>query len=169
MKEMEYASIIAGPARQGMGVLAEMFAALLAVLTLATPGSESRIVLASLPSSDTPPAIHNPAPRTGGEATPAPPKRVFVLGIRFQNRGGAQGIALERVVEGSPADRAGFTVGMVIAEIEGKSTARPQPVKIARASVQEAGTPSSLSNTTTRLTFKLRTRTVRKRLDHSRR
>jgi S1-C subfamily serine protease len=137
-----------------------MFAALFAALTLAMPDSGTRIVPASLPSSDTPSAIHNTPPRTGGEATPAPRKRVFVLGIRFQNRGGAQGIALEQVVEGSPADRAGFTAGMVITEIEGKSTAGRSGEDCTRL-VQEAGAMVSLKYYDP-LTFKLRTRTVEK-------
>jgi len=137
-----------------------MFAALLAALTLATPDSDTWIVPASLPSNVTPPAIRNTTPRTGGEATPAPRKRVFVLGIRFQNRGGTQGIALEQVVEGSTADRAGFTAGMVIAEIEGKSTAGRSGEDCTRM-VQEAGAVVSLKYYDP-LTFKLRTRTVEK-------
>jgi len=137
-----------------------MFAALLAVFALATPGSDSPIVPASLPSSDTPPAIHNPPMHTGGEATPTPRKRVYVLGIRFQERGGAQGIALQQVVEDSPADRAGFAVGMVITEIEGKSTAGRSGEDCTRI-VQEAGAAVAIKYYDP-LTFKLRTRTVEK-------
>lgn len=91
---------------------------------------------------------------------PAPRKRVFVLGIRFQERGGAQGIALQQVVEDSPADRAGFTAGMVITEIEGKSTAGRSGEDCTRL-VQEAGATVSLKYYDP-LTFKLRTRTVAK-------
>jgi S1-C subfamily serine protease len=139
---------------------AAMLAALLAVLTLAIPSSDFRIVPASLPANDMPPPIHETAPRTGGEVAPAPRQRVFVLGIRFQNRGGAHGIALEQVVEGSPADRAGFAAGMVIAEIEGKSTAGRSGEDCTHL-VQDAGAKVSLKYYDP-LTFKLRTRTVEK-------
>ena len=57
-----------------------------------------------------------------GEATPAPKRRFFGIGVGFQRIGNAQGIALEQVVPTSPADRAGFTAGTVIAEINGEST-----------------------------------------------
>ena len=99
-----------------------MFAALLAAFTLAVPDPGDGIILVSLPSNDKPPIVRNTLPRTG-TPTPPPRKPVFVLGIRFQARGGAQGIALDEVVAGSPADRAGFVMGMIITEIDGKSTA----------------------------------------------
>jgi hypothetical protein len=137
-----------------------MLAVLFAVLTLATPGSDSPIVPVSLPANDTPPAIHNNPPRNDGELAPGPRKRVFVLGIRFQNRGGAHGIALEQVVEGSPADRAGLTAGMVIAEIEGRSTAG-RSGEDCRRLVEEAGAAVLLKYYDP-LTFKLRTRMVEK-------
>ncbi|MDR3404840.1 MAG: PDZ domain-containing protein [Chthoniobacter sp.] len=136
-----------------------MFAALLAVLTLAAPDPGFGIVPVSLPSTDKPPLVREGMPRPG-EATPPPRKRVFVLGIRFQNRGGSQGIALEQVVAGSPADRAGFTVGMVITEIDGKSTAGRNAEDCTRM-VQEAGTTVPLKYYDP-LTFKLRARTVEK-------
>jgi S1-C subfamily serine protease len=137
-----------------------MLAALLAALTLATPGSDFRIVPASLPTNDMPAPIHDTAPRTGGEIVPAQRKRVFVLGIRFQERGGAHGIALAQVVEGSPADRAGLIAGTVIAEIEGKSTAGRSGEDCTRL-VQEAGATVALKYYDP-LTFKLRTRTLEK-------
>ncbi|MEP6668933.1 MAG: PDZ domain-containing protein [Chthoniobacter sp.] len=136
-----------------------MFAALLAALTLATPDPGFGIVPVSLPSTDKPPIVREGTPRPG-DATPAPRKRVFVLGIRFQNRGGSQGIALEQVVAGSPADRAGFTVGMVITEIDGRSTAGHSAEDCTRM-VQEAGTTVPLKYYDP-LTFKLRARTVDK-------
>jgi predicted metalloprotease with PDZ domain len=136
-----------------------MFAALLAALTLAAPDPSPGIVPVSLPSNDKPPIVHNGLPRPG-VATPSPRKPVFVIGIRFQSRGGAQGIALEEVVAGSPADRAGFVTGMVIAEIDGKSTAGRSAEDCTRM-VQEAGNlvPFKYYDP---LTFKLRARTVEK-------
>lgn len=136
-----------------------MFAALLAALTLAMPDPGSGIVPVNLPSSDQPPIVR-PNPPRAGDATPPPRKRVFVLGIRFQSRGGSQGIALEQVVEGSPADRAGFTVGMVITEIDGRSTAGRSAEDCTRM-VQEAGATVPLKYYDP-LTFKLRARTVEK-------
>jgi S1-C subfamily serine protease len=136
-----------------------MSAALFAALTLALPNPGSGLVPVSLPANDKPPIVHNGMPRTA-DATPPPRKRVFVLGILFQNRGGAQGIALERVVEGSPADRAGFTVGMVITEIDGKSTAG-RSAEDCTHMVQEAGSSVPLKYYDP-LTFKLRARTVDK-------
>ncbi len=64
------------------------------------------------------------------------------------------------MVEDSPADRAGFTAGMVIAEIEGKSTAGRSGEDCTHM-VQEAGAVVSLKYYDP-LTFKLRTRTVEK-------
>jgi S1-C subfamily serine protease len=136
-----------------------MFAALLAALTLAVSESDSPIVPVSLPVKDKVPIVRNGLPKPP-DATPAPRKRVFVLGIRFQARGGAQGIALDRVVEGSPAARAGFAVGMIIAEIDGKSTAGRSAEDCTRL-VQEAGPTVSLKYYDP-LTFKLRARTVEK-------
>jgi hypothetical protein len=136
-----------------------MFAALLAALTLALPDPGTSVVLVSLPASDNPPLVRDGLPRNP-EATPLPRKRFFGLGIRFQNRGGAQGISLEQVVAESPAERAGFLVGMVIAEIEGKSTAGRTGEDCTRF-VQEAGGTVSIKYYDP-LTFKLRTRVVEK-------
>lgn len=136
-----------------------MFAALLAAFTLAVPDPGDGIVPVSLPSNDRPPVVHNGLPRTGA-ATPPPRKPVFVLGIRFQARGGAQGIALDEVVAGSPADRAGFVVGMIITEIDGKSTAGHTSEDCIRM-VQEAGNAVALKYYDP-LTFKPRARVVQK-------
>ncbi len=133
--------------------------ALLAAFTLAVPDPVDGIVRVSLPSNDKPPIVRNTLPKTG-TATPAPRKSVFVLGIRFQNRGGAQGIALEEVVPGSPADRAGFAVGMIITEIDGKSTAGRTAEDCTRM-VQEAGNVVPLKYYDP-VTFKPRARTVQK-------
>jgi len=135
-----------------------MFAALLAAFTLAIPRPADGIIRVSLPSSDQPPIVR-PSPRPG-LATPSPRKSVFVLGIRFQNRGGTQGIALEEVVPGSPADRAGFVVGMIISEIDGKSTAGRSGEDCTRL-VQEAGNAVAVKYYDP-VTFKLRSRTVQK-------
>lgn len=136
-----------------------MLAALLAALSLAAPDPDGGIVTISLPSRDKPPTVHDGLPRPG-EAAPPPGKRVYVLGILFQNRGGAQGIVLKQVVAGSPADRAGLTVGTVITEIDGKSTAG-RSGDDCRLMVQEAGNRVPLKYYDP-LTFKLRTRTVEK-------
>jgi predicted metalloprotease with PDZ domain len=136
-----------------------MFAALLAALTLVPSEPTDRMIPVSLPSNDRPPIVRDGTTRSP-EATPSPRKRFFGLGIRFQNRGGTQGISLEQVVAGSPAERAGFTVGMVIAEIEGKSTAGRSGEDCTRF-VQEAGGTVSIKYYDP-LTFKLRTRVVEK-------
>ena len=135
-----------------------MFVALLAAFTLAVPDPVDGIVPVSLPSSDQPPIVHNP-PRTVAP-TPPPRKPVFVLGIRFQARGGAQGIALDEVVADSPADRAGFVVGMIVTEIDGKSTAGHSSEDCIRM-VQEAGNAVPLKYLDP-LTFKPRARVVQK-------
>lgn len=136
-----------------------MFAALLAAFTLAVPDPGAGIVPVSLPANDKPPIVRGTPPRVP-MATPPPRKPVFVLGIRFQARGGAQGIALDEVVAGSPADHAGFVVGMIITEIDGKSTAGHSSEDCIRM-VQEAGNTVALKYYDP-LTFKLRARTVQK-------
>lgn len=135
-----------------------MFAALLAALTLAPSESSARMTPVSLPSNDRPPIVRDGAARLP-EATP-PRKRFFGLGIRFQSRGGTQGISLEQVVASSPAERAGFTVGTIIAEIEGKSTAGRTGEDCTRF-VQEAGGAVTIKYYDP-LTYKLRTRVVEK-------
>jgi C-terminal processing protease CtpA/Prc len=134
-----------------------VLAALLAALTLAAP--ESGVVPVSLPSPDKPPNFreglsHSSLP------TPPPRKRFFGLGIMFQNRGGAQGIALDQVVAGSPADRAGFVSGIVIVEIAGQSTLG-RTAEDCTMMVREAGGKVSLKYYDP-LTFKLRTRVLEK-------
>lgn len=47
---------------------------------------------------------------------------MFGLGVRFQTRGNTQGIMLDLVIQGAPADRAGLATGTVIVEINGEST-----------------------------------------------
>jgi len=135
-----------------------MFAALLAAFTLAVPHPADGIMRVSLPSSDQPPIVR-PSPRPG-IATPSPRKPVFVLGIIFQDRGGAQGIALKVVVPGSPADRAGFVVGMILSEIDGKSTAGRSGEDCTHM-VQEAGNTVAVKYYDP-VTFKPRSRSVQK-------
>jgi S1-C subfamily serine protease len=134
-----------------------MFAALLAVISLSAVDAESGIIPVILPTNDKPPVVREPR---GPESTPPPRKRFFGLGIRFQNRGGAQGISLEQVVANSPAERAGFTVGMIITEIDGKSTAGRSGEDCTRF-VQEAGNNVAIKYYDP-LTFKLRARVVEK-------
>jgi C-terminal processing protease CtpA/Prc len=130
---------------------------LLAALTLAAP--DSGVVPVSLPSPDKPPNFRDGLSHSA-LPTPLPRKRFFGLGIMFQNRGGAQGIALEQVVAGSPADRAGFVAGIVIVEIEGKSTLG-RSAEDCTMMVRDAGGKVSLKYYDP-LTFKLRTRVVEK-------
>ena len=78
----------------------------------------------------------------------------------FQSRGGAQGIALDQVVAGSPADRAGFVSGIVIVEIAGQSTLG-RTSEDCTMMVREAGAKVALKYYDP-LTFKLRTRIVEK-------
>jgi S1-C subfamily serine protease len=134
-----------------------MFAALLAVISLSSVDAGSGIVPVILPANDKPPIVREPR---GPESTPMPRKRFFGLGIRFQTRGGVQGISLEQVVASSPAERAGFSVGMVITEIDGKSTAGRSGEDCTRF-VQEAGTNVAIKYYDP-LTFKLRARVVEK-------
>jgi predicted metalloprotease with PDZ domain len=136
-----------------------MFAALFAALASAASISAEQPVLVSLPAKDKPPIIREGVPRTG-EATPAPRKRFYGLGIAFQNRGGTQGITLDQVVPGSPADKAGFAVGMMIVEIEGQSTLGRMGEDCTRMVRDAAGTVSLKYYDP--LTFKLRTRTLQK-------
>ena len=113
----------------------------------------------SLPGKGPPPNLRDGLPRTG-EATPAPRKKFFGLGVGFQTRANAQGIALEQVVAGSPADRAGITAGTVIAEINGESTAGRSGEECTRM-VREAGNAVTLKYYDP-ATLKLRTRTLDK-------
>ncbi len=92
--------------------------------------------------------------------TPAPRKKFFGLGVGFQSRANALGIALEQVVAGSPADRAGFAAGTVIAEINGESTAGRSGEECTRM-VREAGNAVTLKYYDP-ATLKLRTRTLDK-------
>jgi predicted metalloprotease with PDZ domain len=136
-----------------------MFAALLAALTLAAPDSGADARLVSLPSTNQPPAFRDGLPRTT-QPTPVPRKRFFGLGVAFQNRGGAQGIALDQVISGSPADRAGFAAGMVIVEIEGQSTLGRSGEDCTRMVRDAAGAVTIKYYDP--LTFKLRTRSLNK-------
>ena len=134
-----------------------VLAALLAALTLAAP--DSGVVPVSLPSPDKSPDFRNGLPHSS-LPTPVPRKRFFGLGIMFQSRGGAQGIALDQVVAGSPADRAGFVSGIVIVEIAGQSTLG-RTAEDCTMMVREAGGKVALKYYDP-LTFKLRTRVVEK-------
>jgi len=136
-----------------------MFAALLAALTLAPSEPAHGMLPVSLPASDLTPIVRD-GMRRAPDATPPPRKRFFGLGVRFQNRGGTQGISLEQVVALSPAENAGFTVGTIIAEIEGKSTAGRTGEDCTRF-VQEAGGTVTIKYYDP-LTYKLRTRVIAK-------
>lgn len=136
-----------------------MLAAVIALLTFGTPDHGGQAVPVKLPGKDESPIYRDGLPRNG-EATPAPRKKFFGLGVGFQTRANAQGIALDQVVTGSPADRAGLAPGTVIAEINGESTLGRSGEECTRM-VREAG------NTVTvkfydPATLKLRTRTLEK-------
>ncbi len=138
-----------------------MFAALLAALALAraVPQSPAGPITVSLPSADKSAGLREEMPHTA-QPTPVPRKRFFGIGIAFQNRGGTQGIALDQVVAGSPADRAGLVVGIVIVEIEGQSTLG-RTAEDCTFMVRQAGGKVAIKYYDP-LTFKLRTRTLEK-------
>jgi C-terminal processing protease CtpA/Prc len=137
-----------------------MFLSLVAALTLATPDADARAVPVKLPSKDRSPTLQEGLPG-GGKATPAPvKKRMFGIGVGFQSRGTTQGVALEQIVEGSPADRAGLTAGTVIAEINGGSTLGRTGEECTRM-VREGGNAVTIKYYDP-ATLKLRTRTLEK-------
>lgn len=109
-----------------------------------------------LPSAERTPQL----PRAG-EATPGPAKgRFFGVGIGFQTRGGAHGIALDQVIADSPAERAGLRAGMVITEINGVSASGRSGEECTRL-VREAGAGVTLKYFDP-ATLKVRTRTLEK-------
>ena len=136
-----------------------MFAAFLALLLLAEPDREMRPLPVKLPGKDESPNLREGLPRAG-EATPAPRKKFFGLGVGFQTRATAQGIALDQVIAGSPADRAGFGPGTVIAEINGESTLGRSGEECTRM-VRESGNAVTVKYYDP-TTLKLRTRTLEK-------
>ncbi len=136
-----------------------MFATVLALLSFTASDGDVRPVPVKLPGKDQSPIFRDGLPRTG-EATPAPRKKFFGLGVGFQTRANAQGIALDQVVAGSPADRAGFAAGMVIAEINGESTAGRSGEECTRM-VRESGNAVTVKYYDP-ATLKLRTRTLEK-------
>ena len=133
--------------------------ALVFALIATLPESDVRAVPVKLPSRDDSPIFRDGLPR-GGEPTPAPRKKFFGLGVGFQMRTGTQGIALEQVVAGSPADRAGLVAGTVIVEINGESTLGRGGEDCTRL-VREAGN-SVVIKYLDPATLKLRTRTLEK-------
>jgi C-terminal processing protease CtpA/Prc len=135
-----------------------MFAALVSFLVAASE-AEPRAFPVKLPPKDRTPIFREGLPATG-EATPAPRKRFFGIGVGFQTRAGAQGIALDQVVAGSPADRAGLAAGTVIAEINGEATLGRSGEDCTRL-VRESGNNVVLKFYDP-ATFKLRIRTLEK-------
>ena len=136
-----------------------MFAAVLALLTFAAPDPDAQPIPVKLPGKDESPIYRDGLPRTG-EATPSPRKKFFGLGVGFQDRSTAQGIALDQVVAGSPADRAGLAPGTVIAEINGESTLGRNREECTRL-IRESGNKVTLKYYDP-VTLKLRTRTLEK-------
>ena len=136
-----------------------MFAIVLALLTCAAPVRDARPLPVKLPGREDSPIFREGLPRTG-DATPAPRKRFFGLGVGFQARTSAQGIALDQVVAGSPADRAGLAPGTVIVEINGESTLGRSGEECTRM-VRESGNAVTVKYFDP-ATLKLRTRTLEK-------
>jgi S1-C subfamily serine protease len=136
-----------------------MFAIVLALLTCAAPVRDARPLPVKLPGRADSPIFREGLPRTG-DATPAPRKRFFGLGVGFQTRTSAQGIALDQVVAGSPADRAGLAPGTVIVEINGESTLGRSGEECTRM-VRESGNAVTVKYFDP-ATLKLRTRTLEK-------
>jgi len=99
-----------------------MLSLLIAVLTLHVPGCDIAPEPVRLPSTEKPPLFREGLPARGAEATPAPKRRFFGIGVGFQRSGNAQGIVLDQVVPDSPAERAGLKAGTVIIEINGEGT-----------------------------------------------
>ena len=132
---------------------------LIAVLTLHASGFDITPEPMRLPSSEKSPLFRGGLPRVG-EATPAPKRRFFGIGVGFQRSGTAQGIALEQVVPGSPADRAGLVASTVIAEINGESTLGKNGEDCTRM-VRDSGS-SVVIKYLDPVTLKPRTRTLEK-------
>lgn len=133
--------------------------ALVFALIATLPEGDFRAVPVKLPSRDDSPIFRDGLPR-GGEPTPPPRKKMFGLGVGFQTRAGAQGIALYQVVNGSPAERAGLVAGTVLVEINGESTLGRDGEDCTRL-VREAGN-SVVIKYLDPATLKLRTRTLEK-------
>src|SRR5688500_1308853 len=137
-----------------------MLLSFVAAFALASPASEARPIPVKLPPKEDSSIFREGLPRSG-VATPAPvKKRMFGLGVGFQNRATAQGVALEQVVAGSPAERAGLAAGTVIAEINGESTLGRTGDECTRL-VRESGSAVTLKYYDP-ATLRLRTRTLEK-------
>jgi C-terminal processing protease CtpA/Prc len=137
-----------------------MLPAILAALMLATPDLEARPLPVKLPAKDQSPIFRPGLPGAGAETAAPAAQRFFGIGIGFQDRGTAQGVPISRVIAGSPADRAGLTVGTVIAEIGGTSTLGRSEIDCIRM-VKEAGDKVTVKYYDP-ATLKLRTRTLEK-------
>lgn len=98
-----------------------MLSALLAALSIAVSPGDPLPLPVTFPSRDKTSIWRDGLPKLG-DSTPAPRKKMFGLGVGFQARGTTQGISLDQVVAGAPADRSGFIAGTIITEINGEST-----------------------------------------------
>lgn len=136
-----------------------MFAFVLALLTFAAPDRDAQPVPVKLPGRGDSPIFREGLPG-GGDAKPVPRRRFFGLGVGFQTRPGPQGIALDQVIQGSPADRAGLATGTVIVEINGESTLGRSGEECTRM-VRESGNAVTVKYADP-ATLKLRTRTLEK-------
>jgi len=76
----------------------------------------------SLPPRESLPGIRQGL-SPGGHNDALPARRwLFGIGVGFEHEGTTLGVALRRVLPGSPAERAGLAVGAIISEINGMST-----------------------------------------------
>ena len=136
-----------------------MFSVVLALFLVVAPDRAAGPVPVKLPGKEDQPNFREGLPRTG-EPPATPRRRFFGLGVGFNARSGIQGIALDQVVAGSPADRAGFAAGTVIAEINGESTAGRSGEECTRM-VWESGNVVTVKYYDP-ATLKLRTRVLEK-------
>jgi S1-C subfamily serine protease len=136
-----------------------MFAAVLALLLISAPDRDAQAIPVKLPGKDESPIFREGLPGAG-KTTPAPKRKMFGLGVGFLDRANAQGIPLDQVVPGSPAERAGLAPGTVIAEINGDSTLGRNREECTRM-IRESGNKVTLKYYDP-VTLKLRTRTIEK-------
>ena len=136
-----------------------MFAFVLALLTFAAPDRDAQPLPVKLPGRGDSPIFREGLPGAG-DSKPVPRRRFFGLGVGFQTRPSPLGIALDQVIQGSPADRAGLAAGTVIVEINGESTLGRSGEECTRI-VRDSGNAVTVKYSDP-ATLKLRTRTLEK-------
>jgi hypothetical protein len=97
---------------------------ILSLLQLRAPDAWSLPMSPGAPKLDRFPRSDEPGQRTGAEAAALPGKRrIFGVGVGFDKSGTLSGVAVQIVLPGSPAARAGIVVGSVVVEINGTAAA----------------------------------------------